>query len=131
MKDLIAFLNARLDEKEQLARAASDSAGTAEWTLDLYAFDCGEFSDGIPGVIGSGEVMIPPGRHIAHHNPGRVLREIKAKRALIEFWSQAFQRVEDFPHPDFDRVRSAGLWTLQVLARTDSNHPDYREDWKP
>jgi hypothetical protein len=62
VSDLVAFLNARLDEDEAAARAAAG----APWLPD----------------IGTDAVA----EHIARHDPARVLREIAAKRAIVDFY---------------------------------------------
>ncbi len=46
------------------------------------------------------------GRHIARHDPARVLRECEAKRRIVE-----------------------GHKTLRALASVYSDHPDYDEAW--
>jgi hypothetical protein len=76
MSDLVAFLNARLDEDEAAARAAApgvlsgrDAAG---WCEVLLAKGIGADDEGA--------------KHIARHDPGRVLREVAAERAILGFY---------------------------------------------
>lgn len=112
--DLVAFLRARLDEDEAAAKLAAREGGT--WTQD----DPQRY----PGSISSlgGQVVYAEGApdenqapHIARHDPARVLREVEAKRAIL------------------DEYLAAPGWPQDVvlLAAVYSDHPDYRDEWKP
>ncbi|MEV0237547.1 DUF6221 family protein [Nonomuraea sp. NPDC050786] len=113
--DLIKFLRARLDEDEELARAA----GNRHWlvqdnTIDLY-----------PEHEDDGYMRWPTradARHAAHWEPARVLREVEAKRALIKW-------VLDWPLRPSRPSSIDGV--LERLALAYSDHPDYRDEWKP
>lgn len=118
MDDLIAFVNARLDEDEAIARATIEPR---RWHRDSD----GNVQD--EDARGGGNAYIacgPYGRgladadaeHIIRHDPARVLREVAAKRALVH--RHAAER-----HEDCD--------TLRTLATVWSDHPDYRAGWKP
>jgi len=63
---LIAFLRARLDEREALARAAID--GWNEWIITVAA-DC---------------YMDPEAEYIRQNGPAHVLREVEADRKLLD-----------------------------------------------
>ena len=81
-------------------------------------------------------------RHIARHDPARVLREIAAKRAIV-----AAHHPETPSKYGHDVLRCAvcqterGVWaedrhadpwpclTLRHLAAVWSDHPDYRAEW--
>lgn len=92
MDDLIAFLNARLDEDEAEAKAAANALNRhIECDPDNAA-------------------------HIARHDPARVLREVAAKRAIVERYAKA---------PDW-----AGGEDVRLLAAVWSDHPDYRQEWR-
>ena len=71
ISDLLAFVNARLDEKEALANRAEP------WP---YGSDPATAWIGIPGPN-----PLYVWAHMTTHNPARVLRDIAAKRALIAF----------------------------------------------
>lgn len=101
MSDLCDFLQARLDEDEQVARRACEYAN-AEWHLDE---EFGETvlwwppephvaeaerrhglrvtSDQWRGqtIASNGDHIAP---HIARHDPARVLREVKAKLLIVD-----------------------------------------------
>lgn len=135
MDDLVAFLNARLDEDERVAlfalcgypegcpevmqpwkRSARWQAGDGRVTV--------EYVDGPPAMIAPKRpVLVHVARrhdtvtaqHIARHEPARVLADVAAKRQIIELVLGAY----------------AGYSVLTRLALPFAEHPDYREDWKP
>ena len=99
--DLVAFVRRMLDDDEQKARRACEYA-SPEWHLDDEHGETVlwwppeprvaemERRKGLPVVsdrwrgqtVGSGGGRIAP--HIARHDPARVLREVAAKRALLD-----------------------------------------------
>jgi hypothetical protein len=129
MSDLAAFLHARLAEDEQMARAAGGRRrGGRRW---LQADP-----DRYPGLVGddAGDVVADEGSsgdraaHIARHDPARVLREVVAKRRLLEGHGPdeclvpccLCGRGEDYP-----------CTTMRLLALPYADHANYREEWKP
>jgi hypothetical protein len=109
MDDLVAFLSARLDEREAGAWSVHDVA-KCDWLMyeeDLAAgareghCDCGE--------------------------PDRVRREVAAKRAIIEI-HQAGSDPCDAHGPD---LHSIPCDTLLWLAQPYADYPDCRQEWKP
>jgi hypothetical protein len=107
--EIIEFLRYRLDEDEEVAL----NAGSDCWELDSPYLDAhGNLSPRRLGAL----------RHMARHDPERVLREIEAKRlrvGAIERWL-----VED---PD----DSTTLWLAKVEAQPFSDHPEWHQEWKP
>ena len=123
------FLEARIDEDEAVARAASHQkvAGPfhGNWRHNSLHLSSMEREDA---------------EHIARHDPARVLAECAAKRAIIaehgemevasldrETWGQPFTVC---------RVCAVGVRqvvspcpTLKALAAVYKNHADYREEW--
>ncbi len=112
MSDLVDFLRARLDEDERTARCNSDGKGLADGFPDYrtYVDEDTEAAD----------------LFIRHFNPARELREVEAKRRIIDevwreiagidpgiYWGEA---------PDL---------LLRLIALPYADHPDYREEWKP
>ena len=59
--------------------------------------------------------------------PARVLREIEAKRAILGEYV-AVRRLQELTDTEQDYYRD---WVLCHLAAAWSDHPDYREEWKP
>ena len=113
MDDLIAFLRARIDEDEQVA---------TEWP----------------------EVMGPPPEgsafwfdyngHPIYEPRQRRLREVEAKRRIIEGCQESLEHEEQRDHVldggDNDSAVQA-QFTLRLLALPYSDHEDYRDEWKP
>ena len=121
VSDLIAFLNARYDEDEAAAKAADDGP----WTSS------GPYVD----APGAGIILqarhTEDAAHAARHDPGRVLREVEAKRAIL---------ASHVPVRHEGRMvcatclGSCTFWpcpTLQQIAAVYSDHADYRPEWKP
>ena len=154
--DLAGFLNARLDEDEAAASAAT--TGPWEWeTPDRI----GEWTDHGPNLMSKTATWrSPEGRgpnpsmvlgawgydawgvsiddedaaHIARHDPARVLREVAAKRTIIEWWQRGDPQPGDpAPSPTYEGWRKSlpGYQLLRQLAAVYSDHPDYRQEWTP
>ncbi len=143
MDDLVAFLSARLDEDEEVAKAAGPVTG--RWCIDSE----GHIQDEETGGGGSAYVAVGPwdgpvhercAIHIARYDPARVLAEVAAKRAILaehepEPWGD--------PHPELSRCApghgdgGSGWWTtwpcieVRAIAAVYSDHPGYRPEWKP
>ena len=112
---LTAFLSARLDEDEAAAAACIGDSGL-EWYADRAAM-------GFEPRAAA---------HIARHDPARVLREVTAGREILRrhglasedsmncLWCSEDYRPYRWPCPDVLSV--AAVW---------SDHPDYRQEWKP
>lgn len=118
--DLIAFLRARLDEDEQEATAASPGPWKANAEQDeVLAVDDIEVAT---GFALSGNQLRATVRHIVRHDPTRVLREVEAKRELIN-WVLRWP-LRPAPPSSVDGV-------LERLALAYVDHPDYRNEWRP
>jgi uncharacterized protein DUF6221 len=114
MSDPVTFLNARLDEDEAAAKRALEM-GTGVWAL-------------------------APHFHTARHSPDRVLREVTAKRVIVDEHEHRFEMAE---HPEYGfgcdlchRHDEYGMppgvnWcgTIRALAAVYSDHADYRDEW--
>ena len=116
--DLIAFLNARLDETERLALAASP------WPYDSV--------DSASTIPGASPLFV--WAHVTTHDPDRALREVAFKRKIVEWhnaqctcaWVTADgDDLDDLDEPDF----APACPTLCFLAAIYSGHPDYRQEW--
>lgn len=138
MDDLVAFLRARLDEDEQIARDATGgpwvdefSAVTGHCVLPPDALDAREY-------VAKTQLLaaLPDARHIARHDPARVLREVEAKRQLLDRHKPG--RYGECVTCDVG-AQSCGCcgWgdfpcdTVRLLALPYAAHGDYREAWKP
>jgi hypothetical protein len=147
----VAWLRAPLDEDEWLARQADVKQGDPDWWVGPAPTAGGEFftvrslrdvhpiarvqrldgDDGEPAAILDGAAAAD---HIARHDPARVLREVEAKRRIIDLhaphrdgacptcWRVAPRSStrEDFPCP-----------TLRLLALPYATEPGYQRAWWP
>jgi hypothetical protein len=67
-------------------------------------------------------------RHIARHDPARVLAEVEAKRRVIT--AEQDRVLEEGPLPE--RMRGEiETDVLRLLTLPYADHPDYREEWRP
>lgn len=90
MSELVAWLRAQLDEDERLARAATRSGGGGEDDDGVWSpAEAGPWGEA--RVEGIGITIYDEGGHtpeqaghIARHDPARVLREVEAKRRIME-----------------------------------------------
>jgi hypothetical protein len=135
MTDLVEFLRARLDEDERAACEAGQ---------DAFSDEYGEFRSR------GGELFA----HVLRHDPARVLREVEAKRRILNaYTAQVAERQRSGVLHDAematggeDSLDVAALmgegirantwishlgWVLRVLAAAYADHPDYRQEWKP
>jgi hypothetical protein len=133
--DLVAFLRARLDEDEAAAKAAEENS-FAPWAIVnpgevVYFEDRGD--EGKPYIVAECD-GVEEAEHIARHDPARVLREVEAKRRIVDRYEDAVTRQDDPAHSRiaaFHEVAEYDDWVLPLLALPYSDHPDYREEWRP
>jgi hypothetical protein len=132
--DLERFLRARFQEEERVARDASSGAPGAGW---------GVMADEIEQVLTSwdgrtthtpmaqfgAEDPVKLLTHVARHDPARVLRELEAKRELLqEHRTRAGGRCRTCrqgwrPRPP--------CTTLRLLALPFADHAEYDDSWRP
>jgi hypothetical protein len=133
--DLVAFLRARIDEDEQIARAATPGpwrhdptkhhhiVGTPLFEEAVFA---GERGASAVCVAGTGETddrqSMADAAHIARHDPARGLREVRAKRGAL---AMIVHLLAD------DDTDETARWMLCLLAFPYADHPDYRDEWRP
>ena len=118
--DLIAFLNARLDEDEAAALAnigagpgwqrglGDDERGTGPKWPDYQTYD----SDDLTAAT----------EYIERFRPLRMLREVEADRKLLAAYADA---------PEFSDPWIGLDFAVRIRAERFSDHPDYRQEWKP
>lgn len=111
MDDLVAFLNARLDEDEHWAHMAE--AGWPPRDVTVVSDNPQRYP------LMPTEITPSKATFILRHDPSRVLREVAAKRRILG-WA-------DSPAlPDYEKH-----YVLDALAAVYSDHPDCRQEWKP
>lgn len=129
--DLIAWLNAQLDEDERRAEWAAtliDGKWDSWQVVAQQLFAC---CDTVPRIDRVGQ-------HLMHtSDPARVLREAAAKRSIIEAAEEASgldaQVDGEFRVGSRDPVAEPyiGDIILRALAAVYSDRPGYREEWTP
>jgi len=139
---LTEFLTARLDETEATAKAAHPGPWETKEETGLFgrvAHLCvmAPFSPTLPHAATGLTSYVPLGtqdagtaRHIALHDPARVLREVEAERKILTNYERIF--AERKTHPDDQAIAGALLalyGVVRTLAAVCSNHPDYNPAW--
>jgi hypothetical protein len=126
------------------AAQAAAGQGAAGWTLsspwdrdDPLAPDedgelpicrdsCAVFAGDEVMIYDEGTPSVQEAQHIARHDPARVLREVAAKRAVLDAYRA--ERDGGFGGSGF----TEGLeFTLRHAAVAWDDHPGYREEWRP
>lgn len=145
--DLIAFLRARLAEDEQIARAATSGPWEARPVVygpadegwgppDLWEIAAGQVTVvGHQMHEGGGVYTVADARHIAGYDPARVLREVEARRRVVELCEPPLIEVTNPLHGERSFLPGQGApWgepVLRLLALPYADHPDYRQEWRP
>jgi hypothetical protein len=112
MDELARWLRDQLDEDERIVREANTSP---------------EMVTGIPRSYAQAPVAL----HIARFaDPARVLREIDAKRRIVNLHARTHHQcvAEDGPTQWHAKDPCA---TLRLLALPYVDRPGYREEWRP
>lgn len=151
--DLSSFLLARIAEDEKVARLAPDRiAERLEQQGDEIARRYGD-SEPPEGAVSVADALWWTTKDavswIRRHNPARVLAECEAKRRIV---TEVHHRAADGPRAKYvsswekDACEGCGsdcpsedyrvehvnqCPTLQLLALPYSDHPDYRDEWRP
>lgn len=150
MDELVAWLGQQLDEDEQIAQEAG-----GKYDSGLRWREVGQ--TGLDGTVGDehGSVVVystGAGRqhsaHIVRHDPARALREIDAKRKLLDDYAvtarirdEAAARIKaagDRPDPKdldtWDRAQTEAAileGPVKLAALPLSDRPGYQETWRP
>jgi hypothetical protein len=140
---IVEFLLARLQEDDDTARAATagpwhDDGGCVS-NADYQITDYGAYTqaNGEPEEWEERQQRADSA-HIARHDPARVLREVAAKRRIMERHSlsgatkfTAYCAGGHYDSDGFPEVELEDCPELRDLAAIYSAHPSYREEWKP
>ena len=139
------FLKARLDEDEAAALAwPEDERGWKPVGNRNLRYGSGR-SEQVGAVDVSGRVLDWWERiyvrrdidgltgHIARHDPARVLRDVAAKRAILEMhtWTASLDGCWSCSGDHGADPTPAPCGTLRHLAAVYAVHPDYNTKWAP
>jgi hypothetical protein len=134
--DPVAWLRQQLDEDERVAKNAARRSNlrpghkgqSARWRSyeeggsDGYAVESESGDTGfIVGKRGTAE-------HIARHDPARVLREVEAKRRIVDSFAAG---MEAEPLRRGTEGYAIVRMVLRLLTLPYSDRPGYRDEWKP
>ena len=118
--DLVQFLRDRLDEEEGIARAATQG----EWVWSREFVTPPGYHHRTIGPLEPGDAA-----HIAAHDPARVLRNVEAKRGIVDDLAEVI-RWGERKGPDYQDGVDACERTLKRLALPYADHPGFREEWR-
>jgi hypothetical protein len=146
---LTEFLEARLAEDQEAAEAAGRTPWTfkevdwldyGRWIIEDEEDETTVFRD----VNGAYYAAV----HAARHDPARVLREVSAKRAILEAHKVTVRKEDRLPFDPYtgepteeqyeveceicgwvDTDPTTACLTLRHLAAAYSDHKDFREEW--
>ncbi|MEU0354950.1 DUF6221 family protein [Streptomyces cyaneofuscatus] len=139
---LVAFVKARLNDDELTALAASagpwrsHTGPIAKWLSKgnlvhlVWTWD---------RMVGNPMIMTEAwadSQHIARQDPARTLREVKAARAVLALYEEAWERMDramdDSDTVAYQEARTEQRTLRKVLlceAAVHEAHPDYLEEW--
>jgi hypothetical protein len=147
--ELREFIEARLAEDEALARACDPSAWRANGSWRRPAQYGAPAAQGGYVLAAAGEWHVlaksydvtPNTYHMARHDPARVLRDVEAKRRLINriLRYEASSDGEYGCCHDAEAIGRGGcpeinpneIEALRLLALPYVDHPDYNPSWSP
>ncbi|MBU5946776.1 DUF6221 family protein [Streptomyces sp. PAM3C] len=131
MDELVRWLGVQLDEDERIARAVPADLGHS-WSDPGPWVMAGNGGGGREAEVAKAadgldtQLAEHVAHHIAYHDPARVLREVAAKRQIIERCT----RVQGLLLDDFSAERLVDD-VLALLALAYAGRPGYREEWRP
>ncbi|MFF8485188.1 DUF6221 family protein [Streptomyces antibioticus] len=132
MRDLVQWLRAQLDDDERAARRAGDSFRQIGETGVIVAVE-GDRAEECASANWAGIA-----EHIVAHDPARVLREIEAKRRIMECHEPWVAGNGDTicgrcgrEHIDGRPGGHFPCQTLRLLALPYAHRPGYRDEWRP
>jgi hypothetical protein len=122
MDDLVTWLRAQLDADEAAALVASQGVGCDKW--DTPATGIVRMAGG--DLTGLGLVQAPrdAADHIARHDPASVLRDVAAKRAIVD-------RLDAPENSHSQEAWYAIEYDIALIASAYADRDGYRPEWAP
>lgn len=123
-----AFVTARLDEEETIARRALFNNGN--WTHEFrFGQETRVRLDFGPDVAqGCGTLDASNHAHIARHDPARVLAKVDTQRAIVANMCSLHEAAWQYEDARTD-IEYLTLTTVRRLAALDADHPDWNPAW--
>lgn len=138
MIDIVEFIKARLREDE----SAALGPGSTDWRIPFHGVIVDRDVDGWQSAPDASVIVSYrlgdegfAADHIVRHDPGRVLREVAAKRAMLDNLADEILGDNQLIHNDRgvgtckDEDSAAYMLLHQLLAAPYSDHPDYDPTW--
>jgi hypothetical protein len=126
---LTEFLEQRIAEDEATAESALHLT-RERWWVDGPARQSGKW-----WVYATGEKFNDRAvaEHIARHDPRRVLAECEAKREIVRRARRERGRYEQTGGNLGNPIEAVVAYetVVRALAAVYSDHPDYRDEWRP
>jgi len=119
MDDLVQWLRAQLDKDADAAQRAFSGQADPENGWGTYRPEGQPHTTITPHVGVIHEAV--QADHVVAWNPARVLREIDAKRRIVDRYAWLRE------HGD----TGGTVWVLQTLALPYADRPGYQESWRP
>ncbi|MGV9756956.1 DUF6221 family protein [Streptomyces tricolor] len=132
MDELVGFLRARLDEDEQTARQATEGPWTAEVSGETGHCVIPSDAQSTREYVARTQLYAAAfdAEHMARHDPARVLRDVEAKRGIVDDLAEVI-RWAARKGPGYQDGADSCERTLKRLALPYADHPNYREEWRP
>jgi hypothetical protein len=131
VEDLARWLGEQLDEDKRIARAACEGAeGWWHHLGDKHGGSVAGDHEGYHVAFDEGYPTLEQATHIAAWDPARVLREIDAKRAIVDDLAE-FIRWGARKGLDYQDGVDACERTLKRLALPYADRRGYQEAWRP
>lgn len=134
--EMVAFINARLDEIEQDAHACNDAPwDTLAWPngtqirVATYAHQVDPMRFRHMGHVATVEHAYDA-THIARNDPLRVLADVKTRRQIVTELHAAIGRAWQFGEEARELIAQLAVLMLQRFAALDRDHPDYDPGWE-
>lgn len=152
---LVAFLKARLDMDAEIAAGAPRGPWRNAPTARHHATASGRSEEAVFGQDGlrvatTGEPAdrrnLVAAEYIARHDPARTLREVEAKRMIVDAHGRDHECISLTGSGDTNAVdgKPWALWELEHTADAETpcfvlralvlpyaDHPDYLPEWRP
>jgi hypothetical protein len=133
MTDLVAWLRAQIDHDERVAKECLGINALVDWKHGTeparWKFDdMSVRDDSEEAIVRVGHTWPMEGRHIALHDPARVLRQVEAYRELLEKYDRVWESRREHPD-DLATAGSVLAWegVVRTLASVFSDRPGYTE----
>ncbi|WP_280381043.1 DUF6221 family protein [Nocardia wallacei] len=131
---IVEFIEARVLEDEQTARAAAasedifDGSGLAshpDWLVRDFGYEGISVWDGSYFTADDDDRETDLTRHMSRHDPARVLRQCAAMRNVVKQYRLLCPTQFNWPEGMLETLEL----NIRSLASIWSDHRDYREEW--